>query len=379
MPFTYAGRYQELFFLNGRIASNLDVKVETIVGGDAVLFSDRNKTATLPSPVVTVDQAGNLAFWADPGLYNLVVGATTVPSVEVNVDPSEVASGASFVDLTSTQVVGGAKTFTSLAGFDSGIDLRGSPSGYSGELRFPVGTASAVLGISTASTGSPELNLDHRGTGNTGKWQFRNGTEAGTTQVSISGSGDLIAIGPDHKFGAGANGGSGTFIHLGSMGNAGNAFVLAKGSAADVGLVLRTKGAGSLLFQDDTNVSRMIIANNGTNWHFGDMYVTGANNRFGVGANGDAGIFVRLSAASDANAYALAEGTLADIHFRLRSKGTGGVYLETGAGVVLGRFAAGSGSETSLNINLATIGERNVAYGAPDSAGVGYRTIRVAN
>jgi len=38
-------------------------------------------------------------------------------------------------------------------------------------------------------TGTPTWFLDHRATGNTGQWLFRNGTGAGTTQMSISGSG----------------------------------------------------------------------------------------------------------------------------------------------------------------------------------------------
>lgn len=87
MPFTKAGRYNEVLFVDNRLAANTDATI--LVSGtntNATLFSNRDKTATLASSVVRSDAAGNLAFFADPGYYDIVVAGKLVSIVTVPLD-----------------------------------------------------------------------------------------------------------------------------------------------------------------------------------------------------------------------------------------------------------------------------------------------------
>lgn len=59
----------------------------------------------------------------------------------------------------------------------------------------------------------------------------------------------VVSGGGDSAFGAGADGSSGTYIALSSGGDANNAYMGAKGSGTNVGLVIQAKGTGSISFQ----------------------------------------------------------------------------------------------------------------------------------
>jgi hypothetical protein len=68
----------------------------------------------------------------------------------------------------------------------------GGPNSYSGgELPFASTGSSLAIGISTASTGSPSMDFDHRAASNTGTWLWRNGSSAGSTEMSLSAIGVL--------------------------------------------------------------------------------------------------------------------------------------------------------------------------------------------
>jgi len=84
----------------------------------------------------------------------------------------------------------GAATFASSVTATGGLISNGGAIGYGGgELGFAVTTAGATSGIYTLATASPIIYFDHRATGNTGSFAFRNGTGGGTTLLTIASTG----------------------------------------------------------------------------------------------------------------------------------------------------------------------------------------------
>lgn len=76
-------------------------------------------------------------------------------------------------------------------------------------------------------------------------------------------TGELDVIGADHRFGANARSASGTQIHLGSRGDAANAYLGAEGSPTTVGLILRGQGAsGTIVAQPDASTTVATFAAN---------------------------------------------------------------------------------------------------------------------
>lgn len=74
----------------------------------------------------------------------------------------------------------------------AGVDSSGSPSGMNGgEYRFPLTGSGLTSLISTMSVGSPIMAFQHRATGNTGSYQWGNGTNGATTTMSLTGAGIL--------------------------------------------------------------------------------------------------------------------------------------------------------------------------------------------
>lgn len=84
---------------------------------------------------------------------------------------------------------------TGLGTFSSGLSLNGSPSGYGGEMQFNGALSGGTSAISTLSTGSAILYIDHRGTSNSGLFVWRNGTGAGTTLLTLGATGTLSITG----------------------------------------------------------------------------------------------------------------------------------------------------------------------------------------
>jgi hypothetical protein len=94
-----------------------------------------------------------------------------------------------------TLATGGGVTLTGALGgtsgtFSGGIVSNGGAIGYGGgELGFGVTTASSTSAIYTLATGSPIIFFDHRATGNTGGFVFRNGSGGANTLLTIASTG----------------------------------------------------------------------------------------------------------------------------------------------------------------------------------------------
>lgn len=109
----------------------------------------------------------------------------------------------------------GSTGVTEIAG---GATVNGSPSGYGGgEVQFSNGGASLSAAISTLSTSVPALLFDHRATGNTGEWAFRNGTNAGTERFRIKGDGLLFVCNVVSAPGGNPVGGGYLFVDAGAL------------------------------------------------------------------------------------------------------------------------------------------------------------------
>lgn len=73
-----------------------------------------------------------------------------------------------------------------------GLDVAGSPSGYEAEVRSPLTSSSPTFAFSTLGSGTPSINMDHRGGSNTGQWVWRNGTNAATWRMQLTSTGHLV-------------------------------------------------------------------------------------------------------------------------------------------------------------------------------------------
>jgi hypothetical protein len=70
-----------------------------------------------------------------------------------------------------------------------GVTTSGSISGYGGAEVILAGGSGAQNALSTTATGAPTIAFDHRGTGNTGSFIWRNGTGAANTLAALSSTG----------------------------------------------------------------------------------------------------------------------------------------------------------------------------------------------
>ena len=99
------------------------------------------------------------------------------------------------IDSTGNLTLAGGLNQTGIMNLTAGMDVQGGPVGYGGgEIRF----SSAFYpgnAIYTTYTGSPTIYFDHRGTGNTGTFNWRNGTGGGTTLMTLSSAGLLTTAG----------------------------------------------------------------------------------------------------------------------------------------------------------------------------------------
>jgi len=93
------------------------VTVKTSPGGlVASLWTDADKTAGIANPTLT-NNAGNLAFYADPGLYSLdIEGQAFEPIVAVFPDANEIAGDIAAPETVVTASTGAAYTIDPTAG-----------------------------------------------------------------------------------------------------------------------------------------------------------------------------------------------------------------------------------------------------------------------
>lgn len=122
------------------------------------------------------------------------------------------------------------------------VDFSGSPSVKLPGLTFDNSANNALTGltvVSLAATAGVTLQVTSPGT-NENLLLSPKGT-----------SGQLRSSAATNRLGVGSNGGSGTYLVLGSLGDANNVFVNADGSGTDVGLRLRAKGTSRVQIQDN--------------------------------------------------------------------------------------------------------------------------------
>lgn len=144
---------------------------------DAGVTSFPVTTDATSSTAASVTMAGGLGVVGkviSAGGFNGTVGATTPASVAGT-------TGSFSSSLAVTGKITGS----------AGMDLAGSPSGYTDEARFTSTGANAEVAISSLATSAAIMNFDHRGTSNTGSWKWRNGTGAASTHMTLSGAGVL--------------------------------------------------------------------------------------------------------------------------------------------------------------------------------------------
>jgi len=89
MSFVYAGQWgpDSITTPGGTPLRGLSVTINVHGGGLATLYTDRTKAVHAPNPL-TVDNEGNLTFFADPGDYDIVGNGATL-TVSLSADPSE--------------------------------------------------------------------------------------------------------------------------------------------------------------------------------------------------------------------------------------------------------------------------------------------------
>lgn len=228
---------------------------------------------TIAGSVITCDAQGTMPLFLGPDgvddLYVLPVGGAVqaiyaryddrVDTLETTVAAHAVAADPH----TQYLLASGARAVSGSLAIGGGLQVQGSVDGYNANVQFDKTAADAIVGLSSNSTGSPSMLFDHRATGNTGKWQWRNGTSGTNTNMELQTGGNLKAVGVDHSFGANALSGSGTQVNLGSFGDAAAAYVMGRGSAANVALILRSKGTSGVALQGGANLVGLTVADNG--------------------------------------------------------------------------------------------------------------------
>lgn len=94
MSYTYAGTYSPQQITNNEGAPLKKLPISVFVHGTstlATLYTGRTKGATVANPTAT-DGSGNLAFFADPGQYDITGNGATI-TVVLPVDPAEPLTG----------------------------------------------------------------------------------------------------------------------------------------------------------------------------------------------------------------------------------------------------------------------------------------------
>jgi hypothetical protein len=91
-----------------------------------------------------------------------------------------------FTSLTASTTLG----VTGVSTLTGGAQVTGSISGYGGgEVRLGPTTSAAASAISTQATGAPTLDFAHRGTSNTGTFNWLNGTGAASQLMTLTNTG----------------------------------------------------------------------------------------------------------------------------------------------------------------------------------------------
>jgi len=168
-----------------QIASGGNVLIGTTTDNGAKL--QVNGSATFSSSVQSTD----LRFTAN--------GYLTYDTNAVGTNTMQIRSGYAGAVLSFNGV--GAASFLSSVTTGAALRISGGSTFTQGEIEFTNTASAGQLGIFTNQLTTSTLFFDHRGTGNTGNFLFRNGTGGGNTLMAITGNGS-VGIGtnsPDSK------------------------------------------------------------------------------------------------------------------------------------------------------------------------------------
>jgi len=192
-------------FGQGNYATGINApgKIALLSSGTLALTLDTSQNATFAGTVFAVGQVtsssttGNTSFILTPKsgsagqINNTTVGAPT------NLYTSNASSDdtlALALSASGNATFAGTVTSTGLLTASAGISVSGSPTGYTGEVKFPQTPGSGNYAISTFDTGSPTMVFAHRGTSNTGTFAFGTGT-GGSTVATITATGGATLSG----------------------------------------------------------------------------------------------------------------------------------------------------------------------------------------
>lgn len=215
-----------------------------------------------------------------------------------------------------------------------------------------------------------------------GSWSFRNSADAQVAKIDDTGT--ITAIGTDHFLGGNALGATGAMLHITTDGLGAYARINSKGSPADVGMVLNTKGAGALVLQNDAATIAQLS-------NVGSFAAISTDSYFGAYALGAAGARVRLNSTSTTDAGVFAESSAANASLNLRQKGTGLFRFQTSAAVALatldstgvlsnskdaylGSYGLATGTGSRLHVSDDTAWVYLAAEGASATLGMWFKT-----
>lgn len=152
MSFSFAGQYgaEQVITPSGVPAADTLVNVyQHGTQTPVTLWTDRTKATVAANPVST-DQYGNLLFYTDPGIYDLVANGATV-TIHVDPDAADVGTGGG----GAVDSVNGQTGVVVLTAADVGADPAGSASTAQTAAEAasdPAGTATSTVATHTADT-----------------------------------------------------------------------------------------------------------------------------------------------------------------------------------------------------------------------------------
>lgn len=194
-------------------------------------------------------------------------------------------------------------------------------------------------------------------------------------------------IGSHHLFGPGANGAAGQRLHHSY--DSVFCFLTAENQAGDPTAGNLHIDGGSVYIQLK-NTAGEIRTYNTAGVYIGGVDINGSNHwvgqwhAFGGGAAGGSGRYIQIGEDGSGAAVVSAQGTAADIHTAIRSKGTGSIFFQKGDGSTTWAQLSNAAADldTWLLIRRSVGGvERidRVVVGGVDSGGAGFRVLRIAN
>jgi hypothetical protein len=171
-------------------------KIYTVINASSSTQSIKLVGAGPTTGVTIIKGESALCAWNGSDFIKIsnTAGAATVSDLTVTNSETlsyGTANGVAYLNGSKVLTTGSALTFDG-ANLSStgGATFLGGPLGYGGgEIILGSTSADKLNAIVTQSTGTPTLYFDHRGTGNTGIWTWRNGTSGASEQMRLTNTG----------------------------------------------------------------------------------------------------------------------------------------------------------------------------------------------